>query len=461
MIMRCRLLCFTAAALLYAADPDGTTALHRAAHRDDVPVVHRLLQEGADPKAANRYGVTPLALACTNGSAAMAKLLLEAGADPNAELPGGETPLMTAARSGSAAVVLALLERGARVEARDSRRGQTALMWAAAEGHAAVVSLLLAHGADPNYRLDSGFTALHFAAREGRLDAVKAMLAAGVDINQTIEPAPNAARRSGAPRAGTTALHLAVGNAHYDLGSYLLDAGADPNAAANGWTALHSITGVRKPGGGDNNPAPYGSGSMTSLDMVRKLVAKGASINARLTRRINVGLTALNTNGATAYLLAARTADAELLRLLKELGADPTIPTVDGATPIIAAAGLGTRSPGEDAGTDEEVVEALGVLLEHGANINHVDNNGETALHGAAYKNLPGAVRFLTTHGAKVEVWNKPNKNGWTPLGIAEGYRFGNFKPSPPTEAAIREALAAAHAEPAPSRRSNRSDYVP
>lgn len=459
--MLLRFFLITASLLSAATEKDGTTPLHRAAHRDDVAAARQLLKDGADAKAANRYGITPLSLACTNGSAAMVELLLEAGAEANAELPGGETPLMTAARSGSAAAVRALLRHGAKVDAKDARRGQTALMWAAAEGHAEVIRALLEAGADLNYRVDSGFTAFLFAAREGRLEAVRTLLAAGAPINQVIEPAPNAARRAGAPRAGTTALHFAVGNAHYDLASFLLDAGADPNAAGNGWTALHSITGVRKPGGGDNNPAPYGSGSMTSLEMVRKLVAKGANINARLTRKINVGLTALNTNGATAYLLAARSADAELLRLLKELGADVSIPTVDGATPIIAAAGLGTRSPGEDAGTDEEVVEALQVILEHGADPNHVDKNGETAMHGAAYKNLPGAVRFLATHGAKVEVWNKANKNGWTPLGIAEGYRFGNFKPSPVTEAAIREALAAAHAEPAPSRRSNRSDYLP
>jgi ankyrin repeat protein len=139
-------------------------------------------------------------------------------------------------------------------------------------------------------------------------------------------------------------LHIAVSNAHYELASFLLDAGADPNASGPGYTALHVIPSVRKPGGGDNDPAPDGSGTMTSLELVKKLVAKGANIDARMTRKVNFGLTALNTAGATRFCLAARSADAELMRFLAALGADPKIPTADGATPLIVAAGLGTRS---------------------------------------------------------------------------------------------------------------------
>jgi hypothetical protein len=84
------------------------------------------------------------------------------------------------------------------------------------------------------------------------------------------------------------------------------------------------------------------------------------------------------------------------------------------------------------------------VALDLGADIDAVDKNGETAMHGAAYKNLPGAVQFLADKGAKVEVWNTKNKHGWTPLLIAEGYRFGNFKPSPETSAAIQKPMRAA-----------------
>jgi uncharacterized protein len=286
--------------------------------------------------------------------------------------------------------------------------------------------------------------------------AVELLILRGVEFLQSTG-------RSGgskAVRAGESALHIAVANAHYELASFLLDAGVDPNANGSGYTALHVIPSVRKPGGGDNDPAPDGSGTMTSLEIIRKLVAKGADLNARTTRRVNFGLTSLNTLGATPFCLAARTADAELMHFLAALGADPKVATADGATPLIVAAGLGTRSPGEDAGTDSEVVEAVAAAIDLGNDPNAVDKNGETAMHAAAYKNVGDAVRYLASHGAKPEVWNQPNKQGWTPLTIAQGYRFGNFKPSPPTVAAFLEVMKAAGIQPKDDRKSGISDYV-
>src|SRR5438132_13722579 len=132
------------------------------------------------------------------------------------------------------------------------------------------------------------------------------------------------------------------------------------------------------------------------------------------------------------------------MRFLASLGADPLLPNADNSTPLIVAAGLGTRSPGEDAGTESEVVEAMQAALDLGNEVSAVDNNGETAMHAAVYKNLPGAVQFLAGHGAKIEVWNRKNKYGWTPLTIAEGYRFGNFKPSFVTIDAFHRVMAAA-----------------
>jgi ankyrin repeat protein len=430
---------------------DGTTALHWAVRQDDLEIAKLLIDAGANVKAANRYGVTPLSLACVNGNASIVELLLTAGADPNTALPGGETALMTAARTGNPGAVQSLIAHGANVNAREARRGQTPLMWAAAEGNVEVVEALLKAGADLHARLDSGFTALLFAVREGRMKMVKALLKAGADVNESI---PLTGRRGnqphGAPRAGSSALHIAVNNAHYELGAALVEAGANPNAIGPGYTPLHIVTWVRKPGGGDNDPAPDGSGNMTSLQFVEFLAKHGADLNARMTKKVGVGLTSLNTMGATPFLLAARTADAELMRFLAKLGADPLIPTADNATPLIVAAGLGTRSPGEDAGTESEVVEAMQVALELGNDPNAVDNNGETAMHGAAYKNLPGAVEFLASQGAKVDVWYRKDKQGWTPLIIAQGHRFGNYKPSPVTVAAIERVLRAAGITPDP-----------
>jgi ankyrin repeat protein len=427
------------------AQSDALPPLLDAVYRDDVAAATKLLKSGADVKAPNRYGVTPLSQACTNGNGVMVELLLKAGADANATLPGGESALMTASRTGRVEAVNALIAHGAKVNYKEPRGGQTALMWAAAEGNVEAVETLLKAGAELHAQLDSGYTPFLFAVREGRTGVVKSFLKAGVDVNETVEAhksgGPRPASGAGVPRNGESALVLAVTNAHLDLASFLLDSGADPNLAGAGYTALHVISNIRKPGGGDNDPAPQGSGTMTSLDLVRKLVAKGADINARMTKPVKFGLTGLNVIGATPFMLAAKTADAELLRLLASLGADTKINNADNSTPLMAAAGLGTRSPGEDAGTDSEVVEALQVLLDLGADINAVDNNGETAMHGAAYKNSPAAVEFLASKGAKREIWDQKNKHGWTPLTIAEGHRFGNFKPSPVTVEAFHRVM--------------------
>jgi uncharacterized protein len=429
---------------------DGMTALHWATYQDDLETAEMLVRAGASVKAANRYGVTPLSLACTTGNSAMVEMLLQAGADPNTALPGGETALMTAARVGTLASVKALLARGANVHGKDDRRGQTALMWAAAEGHARVVEVLIEVGADFRTRLTSGFTPLLFAVREGRINVVQALLKAGVDVNETVPV--EGGRRCGSggrpPAAGASALHMAVMNAHYELAAHLLEAGANPNADLTGYTVLHAITAVRKPGAGDNDPAPEGSGNVSSIELVKKLAAHGANVNARMTKRANLTNTRLNELGATPFLLAAQTADAELMRTLAALGADPLLPNADNSTPLMVAAGLATRSPGEDAGTEAEVLEAVQAALDLGADINAVDNNGETAMHAAAYKNLPKVVKFLAAKGARIEVWNREDRFGWTPLAIAVGYRFGNFKPSPDTEAAVREVMIAAGVTP-------------
>jgi ankyrin repeat protein len=429
--------------------PDGTTPLHEAAYADDVQAMTRLIAAGADVKAANRYGVTPLWLACLNGSAAAIELLLKAGADANTVLPGGETVLMTAARTGKVDAVNVLLRNGANVNAREAWRGQTALMWAAAEGHAAVIEALVELGANIHARSNGGFTALLFAAREGQIAAAKALLAAGANLSDSIpsttpidEPAPDETT-PGPPEAGLDVFLLATANAHFELAAWLLEQGADPNAAPRGWTALHQMSWVRKMGvAGSNDPAPPGSGSMTSLEFVRTLVAKGADVNVRATKRPQMGLTTLNSVGATPFLLAARTADFELMRLLAELGADPKLPNEDNTTPLLVAAGVGTQNPGEDPGTEPEVLEAVKVALELGNDLNAVDNNGETVMHGAALKHVPSVVRYLAERGARMDVWNRANTRGWTPLKIAEGVQRGmNIISSPVTAAAIRDVM--------------------
>ena len=430
---------------------DGMTALHWAAHLDDLETAKLLVDAKADVKAANRYGVTPLSLACTNGNGAMVGLLLEAGADPNHKLRGDETVLMTAARTGRPGPVKALIARGADVNAKE-RRGQTALMWAAAEGHAEVVEALLGAGADFRTPLPSGFTPLSFAVREGRTDAARVLLKAGADVNEAMQPQKSSGK---APGRGTTPLILAVENGHFELAVKLLEAGADPNDQRSGFTALHTLTWVRKPNrgdGDDGDPPPIGSGNLSSLRFVEKLAEHKADVNARLQRGAS-GRGVLKRVGATPFLMAAMTADVPLMRTLVRLGADPLLPNADHCTPLMAAAGVGALAPGEEAGTEDEALEAVKLALELGGDVNTVDDNGETAMHGAAYKSFPRVVQLLADKGARVEVWNRKDKYGWTPLSIAEGHRPGNFKPSPETIAALHRVMLASGVSPSPGSR--------
>ena len=431
-----------------ASQADGMTALHWSVFHDDTDLTLQLIASDANVAAENRYAVTPLSIACMNGNVAIVEALLEAGADPNVELQGGESALLTASRTGCVGCVAALLKAGAVVDHVD-RKKQSAIMWAAAEGHAAVVEALMAAGADLHRTLDSGFSPLMFAVREGRPEVVRLLLEHGADVNEQMNPEKTGGRN---PRRAMSPLHLAIENGHFELAVFLLENGAEPNDQRCGYSPLHTLAWVRKPPRGDNvdgAPPPIGSGNMTSLQFARKLIEMGADVNLRL-KKGSGGRGKMNEKGGTPFLFAARRDDVPFMELLLELGADPTIPNVENCTPLLVAAGIGTQAPGEEAGTEEEALEAVELLLKLGADINDVDDNGETAMHGAAYKNLPQVVTYLAEHGADIAIWNQKNKYGWTPTLIAEGHRPGNFRPAAATLAAVYAQLRAAGVEPPP-----------
>jgi ankyrin repeat protein len=399
-----------------------------------------LLAAGANPKVANRYGASPLSEAVPSGSAAMIEALLAAGADPKTlATPDGETVLMTAARAGNLAVAKILLDRGADVNARETYKGQTALMWAAAERHAAVAKLLLERGADWKVRSfdretrpprlsaassispipRGGFTALAFAAREGDVETARAMLDGGVDINY-------------GDVDNTTALVVAIMNKQYTLAKFLIDRGADLNIAdASGRTALYASVDIRNEDW-STLPSRKALDPLPSIEVVKAVLARGPNVNAALTRPLpgrsgmDSGDTTLGA-GTTPLMRAARTGDAEVMRLLLARGADPKLTTRDGNTALMLAAGVGYRDK-NTRGTEAEALEAVKVAMQAGLDFRQTNNRGETALHGAASRGADVIVQFLVESGADV---NGRTKQGFTPLDVAMGKAVAGQLPVP------------------------------
>jgi ankyrin repeat protein len=439
-----------------AFTPDGTTALHWAAHWNDLEMVNALLAAGADPKVANRYGVTPLAeaAASSSGGAAVVERLLKAGADANTlTTPEGETVLMTASRVGNVDAVKVLLDHGANPNAKESYKGQTALMWAAAEGHPDVIKLLLAKGADPKILSDDrdttlpklpagspvapvsrgGLSALSFAARQGQIEAADALIAGGSDINQKDVD-------------GNTPLVLAILNKHYDLAQTLINKGADVNAAnKDGRTPLYTAVEIRNE---DWSPRPAlkTDDKLTAMDTIKSLLDKGANVNARLTGTVELHKFAQDGGdksmaaGATAFMRAARSADVETMRLLLAKGADPKLANKDGLTALLTAAGVSWAE--KIRGDEKDALEAVKMCVDLGLDVNAATDRGETALHGAALRGANSIVSYLVEKGAKLDV---KNKQGFTPLDIANGKGgFGGAlrDPRPATVALIKELLS-------------------
>jgi ankyrin repeat protein len=449
---------------------DGATALLWAAHWDQLEMADLLLRAGANVSEAEDRGVTPLALACENRSAAMVAKLLDAGANPNTAQMSGVTPLMIGARTGELRVVKALLARRADVSVAIPATGQTALMWATAAGHPDVMRELIAHGADVHAPSKIGFTPLLFAARNGDIAAAKILISAGVGVN---EHGSN----------GTHALPLAIVAGRADFAMFLLEQGADPAGTMHGIGALHAAAGrvddwlrdwLRERG---HHFSYYGAITAAleqtrRLPLVKALLAAGADPNARITTASlidGIGLTDRNgaretlqtgvgsVKGATPLWVAAfsvhgagrrsrggTAADpAEIVRVLLEAGADPNLATEDGSTPLMMAAGLGSKTHQPEKKRDDPAPAALAavkMLIDAGAHVNGVNEADFTALHGAAFKGSIEIIQYLVEHGANI---NAQDFSGRTPYQIAVGAQQGPFFQAWPETAEILKQLGA------------------
>ena len=396
-----------------AAAADGTTALHWASYRDDVESARLLIGSGARVNAANDLGATPLWTASMNGSAVMVRTLLQAGADPNLALLLGETPLMAAARSGNTDVVSQLIEKGANVNARGAR-GQTALMWAVSQQHPEVVRILVARGADIHARSDKSGqvmavpphgkpeynrmipfgaeTALLFAARVGDLESARLLLAAGANVND-------------ADAWGVSAMVLAAHSGFTEMVEFLLDRGADANAAGPGFTALHEAI-MRR-----------------DERMVSALLAHGADPNTPLRTWTPERRSSEDFNfapaivGATPFWLAARFDEPRVMRLLVKQGADPLFVLrneyyvndfndrrTQATTALMATLGIGGGRAWVQPDRAERatlMLESVKLAIELGVDVNATNTDGRTALDVARASKLEPIVNVLVEKGAK------------------------------------------------------------
>jgi hypothetical protein len=251
---------------------------------------------------------------------------------------------------------------------------------------------------------------LRYAARQGSIEAATKLADRGADLNVK-DP------------AGSTALILAIINQQYDLAKLLLDKGADPNAAdSTGMTPLYAAVDMHTAGWTQGRPQPKSSSELTSVDIAKALLAKGANPNSRLTSPIlqrvhSRGDGSLGT-GSTPFMRASKWGDMTMMRLLLDNGADPTLRQKNHTTALMIAAGVGKRVGGDDEedprqrGTEQDAINAIKLCIERGVDVNAFNDVGDTALHAAAGEAL---IKFLVESGAKTDAENRLKQ---TPLDV-------------------------------------------
>ena len=416
---------------------DGSTPLLLAAYGSDLDQVRRLLAAGANANEANRLGLTPLLMATRLGDAAIAHALLKAGADAGAAGPEGETPLMSASAAGNLDIVAALLARGVDVNASEQWQQQTALMWAASEGHTAVVRALLKAGADPNPvakatelphtkgdggrmwvdHPSGGLTALMFAAREGHLAAAAAIADAGADLNHAN---PN----------GLDALTIAVINDRLDLAAMLLDKGAKASEAAlYEVVQMHNLR-TNETAGEATRPRLAHRNTLTPVDLVARLLDKGADPNTPATHVLHLdGTGQPDPVNEAALFRAARAQDVALLELMLARGGNAALVSPEGQPALIAAmgggrggfaGGFGATPAGYRYVSERAPIAAMKALIAAGADVNAATRAGDTALHNAAQTGNVAMIQLLADNGATLDAVNRA---GLTPLDAATGKR--------------------------------------
>jgi uncharacterized protein len=483
------------------AGADGTTAIMYAAANDDLDLVRALIKAGAKVNLKNQFGTSAMTEAAIIGSVPVIDALLKAGADANTKNPEGESALMAVARSGKVEAARLLLAAGADVNAKEGWGGQSALMWAAAQGQADMIKFLASKGADVNARgmihqwerkviteprpkdmNKGGFTPLLYAAREGCVECAKNLISAGADPDLD-DP------------DRVTPINMALLNLHFEFAAYMIKAGADLEKwDLFGRSPVYMAADVSTlPMKGNGAMAVIPSeDKLSALDVGRMLLEAGANPNIQLKRRPpyrdvpqDRGGDTILAQGATPLLRAARAGDAKFVELLLKHGALVDLPSKEGVTPLMAAAGVefGSRVTRGRNRTNEGVLATMKLLVDAGANVNarmvteprRVAIDGaaqraaagagrggrasqvpsalavphQTALHGAAGNGLTAFVKFLAENGADLAA---KDADGRTALDLARGTgRAGVRGPAAepfPETAALLESLMTAKGIP-------------
>jgi ankyrin repeat protein len=274
-------------------------------------------------------------------------------------------------------------------------------------------------------------TALLLAARDGNAEAVRALLDAGADINQV-----NAGDKS-------SPIVIAICNGHFDVAKFLLDRGADPNVkSVDGLGALYATIDTQwAPMGWAPNPITERE-KVSYLELMKALLDRGADPNARLTKQLWFRPTHHNqmwigSTGATPFWRAAQATDLSAMRLLATRGADPKIPSAEGDTALMVAAGLGWAGNFSKNAPDS-ALDAAKYCLELGLPVDTKDVQGYTALAGAAYRGENELVNLLVAKGAPVDA---RTSRGWSVTDMANGPSLRTSVPlaHPDTVALLRK----------------------
>ncbi|XP_077393477.1 uncharacterized protein ankrd50l [Festucalex cinctus] len=457
------------------ADGDGRTALSVAAlciptavgNQGYGQVANLLLERGANPGHRDNDGMTPLLLAAYEGHDDIVELLLDAGADvdetagPRGDVPASAalTPLLAAAAMGHMKTVSRLLFWGAAVDAIDAE-GRTALSLAAARGSAEVVRALLDRGLDENHKDDLGWTPLHSAACEGH----RAVCAALTERGSTV-------RVGEMDVEGRTALILAAQEGHLGTARLLLDRRSPiDHRAYDGHSAL---SGALLEGHGEMAELLMRRGADTDVrdaegrPLLYLLVLEGQlHMSTLLIEKGGPPLESRDSEGRTALHVASWQGNVDMADLLLKHGANPNAQDTEGRPPLHSVAWTGHTDVGRrllsastvnidlnchqgatalSIAAQQGHADVVAVLLQGGANPDHVDKYGRTPMKVAGRHGNTKVVRLLESFGAKPYRSSMASPDNKMSSNLTGGERSVTSSSSPSSAGSSSERFHSAH----------------